>query len=90
MTDLTTALTRLGRAVDRLESAAQHCLERSDDDKRRLSAELKILHAEYAGLSGITEQVSRKLDDTITRLATVLEGEPDSGATVSDDGDDVR
>ncbi len=48
-----------------------------EDEKRRLSAELKILHAEYAGLSGITEQVSRNLDETISRLETVLDGQPD-------------
>ena len=72
MTDLRTALDRLSRAVDRLEGAAAQCLDRTDDEKRRLSAELKILHAEYAGLSGVTEQVSRHLDDTITRLETVI------------------
>lgn len=72
MTDLTTALDRLSRAVDRLEAAAVQCLDRTDDEKRRLSAELKILHAEYSGLSGITDQVSRHLDETIVRLETVI------------------
>ena len=74
MTDLKTALDRLNRAVERLEGSAQLCLERSEDDKRRLTAELKILHAEYAGLSGVTEHISRNLDDTIARLAEALEG----------------
>lgn len=77
MTDLKTALDRLGRAVDRLEAAAAQCLDRTDDEKRRLSAELKILHAEYAGLTGVTEQVSRQLDDTITRLETVIGDQDD-------------
>lgn len=83
MTDLRTALERLSRAVDRLEGAAAQCLDRTDDEKRRLSAELKILHAEYAGLSGVTEQVSRHLDDTITRLETVIgdQDAPHSGAS---------
>ena len=72
MTDLKTALERLGRAVDRLEGAATHCLDRTDDEKRRLTTELRILHAEYAGLSGVTEEVSRHLDDTISRLETVI------------------
>ncbi len=72
MTDLKTALDRLNRAVDRLEGAAAQCLDRTDDEKRRLSAELQLLHAEYSSLSGTTEQVSRHLDDTIARLETVI------------------
>ena len=77
MTDLKAALDRLNLAVDRLEGAAAQCLDRTDDEKRRLSAELKILHAEYAGLSGVTEQVSRHLDDTISRLETVIGDQDD-------------
>jgi len=84
MTDLRTALDRLSRAVDRLEGAAQNCLERTDDEKRRLSSELKILHAEYAGLSGITEQVSRNLDDTISRLETVIGAQGEKTQSVGD------
>jgi uncharacterized protein YukE len=78
MTDFKTALERLGRAVDRLEDAAQRCVDRTDDEKRHLSSELQILHAEYSGLSGVTEQVSRNLDDTIARLVAVLEGRADA------------
>jgi hypothetical protein len=82
MTDLKTALERVKRAVDRLEVASARCLDRSEDEKRRLSAELQILHAEYSSLSGVTEQVSRHLDDTIARLETAIgdEGDATQGA----------
>ena len=90
MTDLTAALDRLTRAVDRLEAAAEQCIERNDDEKRRLSAELKILHAEYAGLSGITAEVTRNLDDTISRLANVLENSSDLAPESSEHGEAGR
>ena len=90
MTDLTAALDRLTRAVDRLEAAAEQCIERNDDEKRRLSAELKILHAEYAGLSGITAEVTRNLDDTISRLANVLETPSEFAPESSDNGEERR
>ena len=85
MTDLKTALDRLNRAVDRLEGAAAQCLDRTDDEKSRLSAELQLLHAEYSSLSGTTEQVSRHLDDTIARLETVI-GVQEDGAAESPQG----
>jgi chromosome segregation ATPase len=84
MTDLKTALDRLNRAVDRLEGAAAQCLDRTDEEKRRLTAELKILHAEYAGLSGVTEQVSRHLDDTISRLETVIGDQDERAASTAE------
>jgi hypothetical protein len=73
MAELSAAVERLARAVNRLETAAQRRNAQHRTDRTRLAAELAQAREEYAALADVTDRVSLRLDGAIDRLKTVLE-----------------
>ena len=72
MRRLDDAVTRLEGAVDSVETAFVAALARGGD-KESIAAELKAAKRDYAALAATTDEVSQKLDTTISRLKFVLE-----------------
>ncbi|MBM85537.1 MAG: hypothetical protein CMM47_05905 [Rhodospirillaceae bacterium] len=72
MIKLDDAITRLEGAVDNVENAFVAALARGGDTEA-LIAELEAAKRDYAALAATTDEVSEKLDTTISRLKFVLE-----------------
>jgi peptidoglycan hydrolase CwlO-like protein len=69
MATLDEATTNLQRAIERLEAAVNQRTEQADG----LKAELDTARQEAAQLQDSLGVVSSRLDETITRLKTLLE-----------------
>jgi len=72
MSQVEEAMTRLDRAVDRLEESLGAALGRGGSSEA-LAAELAAAKRDYAALAETTDQVSVKLDKAIGRLKFVLD-----------------
>ena len=73
MDQLDTALKRLGKAVDRLESAVALREQRFDKERTTLNQALQAARSEQARTASAAESVSTRLDGAIERLNAVLE-----------------
>jgi len=73
MDQLDTALKRLGKAVDRLESAVDLREQRFDKERTNLSQALHAARSEQARTAAAADGVSHRLEGAIERLNAVLE-----------------
>jgi hypothetical protein len=72
MMELTAAVERMARAVERLETLA-HRRVGGSADRERLGVELKRARSEMAQLETVTDGVSLRLDGAIERLRAALD-----------------
>ncbi|NWG45829.1 MAG: DUF4164 family protein [Alphaproteobacteria bacterium] len=88
MSALDDAMDRFSQALDRLETALGRRLKSAEaggdlekelsalrEDRARLKRELEAARADYAKLEKTTDQVSGRLDGTISELKSMLGGE---------------
>jgi ribosomal protein S21 len=73
MDPLDLALKRLGRAVDRLETAVDLREQRVEKERTSLNQALQAARSDQAHTSSAAEAVSVRLEAAIDRLNTVLE-----------------
>ena len=73
MDQLDTALKRLGKAVDRLESAVDLREQRFDKERANLGQALQAARSEQARTAAAADGVSARLEGAIERLNAVLE-----------------
>ena len=73
METLDIALKRLGKAVDRLETAVELREQRVDKERPQFSQALQVARSERAHTAAAAEGVSARLEGAIERLNAVLE-----------------
>ncbi len=73
MDTLDTALKRLGKAVDRLETAVDLRDQRVEKERNSLTQALQAARSEQAHTAAAAEGVSTRLEGAIERLNAVLE-----------------
>lgn len=73
MDQFDTALKRLAKAVDRLESAVDLREQRFDKERTNLNQALQNARSEHARAAAAAETVSTRLEGAIERLNAVLE-----------------
>jgi len=66
------AVTRLERAVGRLEELVAARAPEAEAERQRLVAELNQAREDYARLEEVTDRVSGRLDDAIARFRAAL------------------
>ena len=73
MDSLDIALKRLGKAVDRLETAVDLRDQRVEKERNSLTQALQAARSDQAHTSAAAETVSARLEGAIERLNAVLE-----------------
>jgi DNA-nicking Smr family endonuclease len=73
MDTLDSALRRLSKAVDRLETSIDLRQQRMDKERSTLNQALQVARAEQARSAAAAEGVSSRLEGAIERLNAVLD-----------------